>query len=267
MFSALFEIMGKARKKTLAKQQARQFYKSEKYTDRQIKREVNRYNKLAVRNGSQTITPELMRGLTNYNKQSFVSFLQSQTEDTFKRRLPRSPKGNAPLESEYNLDYYVSSVVSNIRADDYHRRSNLTSKSLGQPLDDYNKRNIYKATTEEALRNNRVGYRSMTKKKKEQFYKSANYYLNDSHLDISSYNHVENLKKAINDKYLSADAKQLISQLDEAVKTYGYNAVSDSFLSEIQSPFDIVYLQELTGYQNSINELETIISNIGVENE
>lgn len=259
--------MGKQRKRTLAKEQARQHYKKEKYLERNVNQQVRRYNKLASKYGGQLITTDLAQGLSANDKQRFLAFLKAQSESGFKKRLPmgNSPKIKAPLENDYNLDFYISSVVSGIRADEYKKRAELSARSRGKIVDDFNKRNIYKEESENALRSKRIGYRGMTKKKHAQFYETAKQLLQPHATTFSQHNHIENMKKAIEQRFLTSDAQALIALLEEKVTSMGAGAVSDAFISEVQDPFDIVYFESTQSYDSAKEEIRDIIESIGVD--
>lgn len=257
--------MSRQRKKTLAREQARQHYKKEKYLDRNINQQVRKYNKLASKYGSQLLTNDLAKGLADNDKQGFLNFLKAQNEQSFKRTLPmgENPKMKAPLESAYNLDFYISSVISNIRADEYRKRSELPARSGGQIVDDFNKRNIYKQTTEDMLRQKRVGYRGMTKKKHAQFYETAKQLLQPNTTTFAQHNHVSNMQKAIREKFIGNDVEELIQLMNEKISKYGVGAVSDAFISEVQDPFDIVYFETINSYDNALDEIKSILNAVG----
>lgn len=257
--------MSNVRKKTLAKQQARQHYKKEKYLDRNLNQQVRKYNKLASKYGSQLLTRDLAKGLADNDKQGFLNFLKAQNEQSFKRTLPmgKNAKMKAPLESAYNLDFYISSVISNIRADEYKKRSELPAKSRGQVIDDFNKRNIYKQTTEDMLRSKRVGYRGMTKKKHTQFYETAKQLLQPNTTTFSQHNHIANMQKAIREKFIGNDVDELLQLMSEKISKYGVGAVSDAFISEVQDPFDIVYFETTNSYDNALDDIKSILNSVG----
>lgn len=257
--------MGKQRKRTLAKEQARQHYKQEKYLERNVNQQVRKYNKLASKYGGQVITTDLAQALSYRDKQGFLNFLKAQSEKNFKTHLPmgNNAKMKAPLESDYNFDFYVSSVLSNIRADEYKERANLPAKSRGKVIDEYNKRNIYKQSSEEAIRAKRIGYRGMTKKKHAQFYESAKQILNPDSTTFQQYNHVSNIEKAIREKFIGKDVEEVLSLLQNKINKYGVGKVSDAFLSEVEDVFNIIYVSDGESYDSSLDDVKQIINSVG----